>query len=90
MKQKISARSGYADWEGPGVLPYIDLELWRLIALRDTILRHVIPRIIYSDRLVYTAKNVRETTLPLVDKRPLLVGSKGVGLTPTWVQTPAS
>ena len=26
------------------------------------------PRIIYSDRFVYTAKNVRETTLPHVDK----------------------
>jgi hypothetical protein len=27
-----------------------------------------VPRIIYSDRFVYTAKNVRETTLPHVDK----------------------
>jgi hypothetical protein len=67
-KKKISAGPGYADWEDLGVLPYIDLEFWRSITLRDTIPQRVVPRIIYSDRLVYTAKNVRETTLPQVDK----------------------
>jgi hypothetical protein len=67
-KQKISAGPGYADWEDLGVLPFIDLEFWRLITLRETIPQRVVPRIIYSDRLVYTAKNVRETTLPQVDK----------------------
>ena len=67
-KQKISAGPGYADWEDLGVLPYIDLEFWRQITFRDTIPQRVVPRIIYSDRLVYTAKNVRETTLPHVDK----------------------
>jgi hypothetical protein len=67
-KQKISAGPGYADWEDLGVLPYIDLEFWRMITLRDSIPQRVVPRIIYSDRLVYTAKNVSETTLPHVDK----------------------
>lgn len=67
-KKKISAGPGYADWEDLGVLPYIDLEFWRSITLRDTIPQRVVPRVIYSDRLVYTAKNVRETTLPQVDK----------------------
>jgi hypothetical protein len=40
-KQKISTGPGYADWENLGVLPYIDLELWRSITLRDTIPQHV-------------------------------------------------
>ena len=67
-KQKISAGPGYADWEDLGVLPYIDLEFWRQITFSDNIPQRVVPRIIYSDRLVFTAKNVRETTLPHVDK----------------------
>lgn len=67
-KEKISAGPGYADWEDLGVLPYIDLEFWRSITLRDTIPQRVVPRIIYNDRLVYTAKNVEETTLPKVNK----------------------
>ena len=67
-KQKISAGPGYADWEDLGVLPYIDLEFWRSITFRDTIPQRVVPRIIYSDRLAYTAKNVRETSGPHVDK----------------------
>jgi hypothetical protein len=67
-KQKISAGPGDADWEDLGVLSFIDLEFWRSIAFRDTIPQRVVPRIIYSDRLVFTAKNVRESTLPHVDK----------------------
>lgn len=67
-KQKISAGPGYADWEDLGVLPYIDLEFWRLLKHRDSIPQRIVPRIIYSDRLVYTSKNVRETTLPHLEK----------------------
>jgi hypothetical protein len=67
-KQKISAGPGYADWEDLGVLPFIDMEFWRLITLREDIRQRVVPRIIYSDRLVYTAKNVDETTIPHVHK----------------------
>lgn len=67
-KQKISAGPGYADWEDLGVLPFIDLEFWRSISLRESIPQRVVPRIIYSDRLVYTSKNVRETTVPRAGK----------------------
>lgn len=67
-KQKISAGPGYADWEDLGVLPFIDMEFWRLITLREDIRQRVVPRIIYSDRHVYTAKNVDETTIPHVHK----------------------
>lgn len=44
------------------------MEFWRLITLREDIRQRVVPRIIYSDRLVYTAKNVDETTIPHVHK----------------------
>lgn len=67
-KEKISAGPGYADWEDLGVLSYIDLEFWRSITFRKTIPQRVVPRIIYSDRLVLTAKNVDSTTSPWVDK----------------------
>lgn len=33
---------GYADWEDLGVLPFIDLEFWRLITFRENI-RHLQP-----------------------------------------------
>ncbi len=65
-KQKIAAGPGYADWEDHGVLPFIDLELWRDCCYRGTIRQRVLPRIIYSDSLHFTAKNLRETTLPQV------------------------
>jgi hypothetical protein len=67
-KQKISAGPGYVDWEELGVLSYIDLEFWRLITRKAKIPERVLPRIIYSDRLVFTAKNVYETTRPKVDR----------------------
>lgn len=67
-KQKISAGPGYADWEDLGLLPFIDMEFWRLITLREGIRQRVVPRIICSDRLVYTPKKVDETTIPHVHK----------------------
>jgi len=66
-KQKISAGPGYADWEDLGVLPYIDLEFWRLMSFRGTVARRVVPRVICRDTLLYTAENV-ETTLKRANK----------------------
>lgn len=66
-KQKISAGPGYADWEDLGVLPYIDLEFWRLMSFRGTVAKRVVPRVICRDTLLYTAENV-ETTLNRANK----------------------
>ena len=67
-KQKISAGSGYKNWEKLGVLPYVDLEFWRLIIFRESVRKRVVPHIIYRNELAYTDRNVRETTLPQVDR----------------------
>jgi hypothetical protein len=67
-KQKISGGPGYKVWDKHGVLPYIDLEFWRLTTLRKNIHQRVVPDIIYRDEFSYTAKNVKETTLPDVHR----------------------
>lgn len=67
-KQKISGGRGYKVWDKHGVLPYIDLEFWRLTTLRKNIHQRVVPNIIYRDEFSYTAKNIKETTLPDVHR----------------------
>jgi len=67
-KQKITGGPDYKVWDEHGVVPYIDLEFWRLTTLRGKIYQRVVPNIIYRDEFSYTAKNVKETTLPDVHR----------------------